>query len=302
MRRPVTCGATPRRVVSTSGSSGIGRRVERLTDARATATTRRPVVGVAIVIYTVTRRGFADPPPRQPATNPRRTSMPSCPRLRAARHRRRHRPRALRRRRRSRRRRSADAAAQRDPRPPQRPPTSPTVSRPTSSTGSCSATSPCSVASSSLAARAYLDAARETRDRAPRAARHRDRARRPAARARDRRGAPVELDRPDGRAAAADPRRDRGRRRRHAPADGGAEDLRARLERLLAEAATSGPGVGEVFLQLNGAFAQQSDKRAVLALIRDSPSRIRRRPRRISPSRSRRTARCATTRSRASRR
>ena len=39
--------------------------------------------------------------------------------------------------------------------------------------------------------------------------------------------------------------------------DPGTEDLRTRLERLLAEAAVSGQGVGEVFLQLNRAFAQQ---------------------------------------------
>lgn len=52
-------------------------------------------------------------------------------------------------------------------------------------------------------------------------------------------------------------------------ADPATEDLRTRLERLLADAATSGQGVGEIFLQLNRAFAQQSDKRAVHALIRD---------------------------------
>jgi len=52
-------------------------------------------------------------------------------------------------------------------------------------------------------------------------------------------------------------------------ADPATEDLRTRLERLLADAATSGQGVGEIFLQLNRAFAQQSDKRAVYALIRD---------------------------------
>jgi len=52
-------------------------------------------------------------------------------------------------------------------------------------------------------------------------------------------------------------------------ADPATDDLRTRLERLLAEAAVSGQGVGEVFLQLNRAFAQQSDKGAVLALIRD---------------------------------
>jgi tetratricopeptide (TPR) repeat protein len=52
-------------------------------------------------------------------------------------------------------------------------------------------------------------------------------------------------------------------------ADPATDDLRTRLERLLSDAAVSGQGVGEVFLQLNRAFAQQSDKRAVHALIRD---------------------------------
>jgi predicted Zn-dependent protease len=52
-------------------------------------------------------------------------------------------------------------------------------------------------------------------------------------------------------------------------ADPTTEGLRTRLEKLLADAAVSGQGVGEIFLQLNRAFAQQSDKRAVLALIRD---------------------------------
>ena len=51
-------------------------------------------------------------------------------------------------------------------------------------------------------------------------------------------------------------------------ADAGADDLRSRLEKLLADAAANG-GTGEVFLQLNRAFAQQSDRRAVLGLIRD---------------------------------
>ena len=47
------------------------------------------------------------------------------------------------------------------------------------------------------------------------------------------------------------------------------DDLRSRIERVLADAAVSGRGVGEVFLQLNRLFSQQSDKRAVLALVRD---------------------------------
>ena len=47
------------------------------------------------------------------------------------------------------------------------------------------------------------------------------------------------------------------------------DDLRSRIERVLADAAVSGRGVGEVFLQLNRLFSQQSDKRAVLSLVRD---------------------------------
>jgi hypothetical protein len=47
------------------------------------------------------------------------------------------------------------------------------------------------------------------------------------------------------------------------------DELRSRIERVLADAALSGPGVGDVFMQLNRLFAQQSDKRAVLALVRD---------------------------------
>ena len=47
------------------------------------------------------------------------------------------------------------------------------------------------------------------------------------------------------------------------------DELRARIERVLADAALSGPGVGDVFLQLNRLFSQQSDRRAVLSLVRD---------------------------------
>ncbi len=47
------------------------------------------------------------------------------------------------------------------------------------------------------------------------------------------------------------------------------DELRSRIERVLADAALSGQGVGDVFLQLNRLFSQQSDKRAVLLLIRD---------------------------------
>jgi tetratricopeptide (TPR) repeat protein len=47
------------------------------------------------------------------------------------------------------------------------------------------------------------------------------------------------------------------------------DELRSRIERVLADAALSGPGVGDVFMQINRLFAQQSDKRAVLSLVRD---------------------------------
>ncbi len=53
------------------------------------------------------------------------------------------------------------------------------------------------------------------------------------------------------------------------PLSAGAEELRSRLEHVLSQAALSGQGVGPVFLQINGLFAQQSDKRAVLALVRE---------------------------------
>jgi lipopolysaccharide biosynthesis regulator YciM len=53
------------------------------------------------------------------------------------------------------------------------------------------------------------------------------------------------------------------------PSSAADDELRARIERVLADAALSGTGVGEVFQQLNQLFAQQPDTRAVLALIRD---------------------------------
>jgi tetratricopeptide (TPR) repeat protein len=47
------------------------------------------------------------------------------------------------------------------------------------------------------------------------------------------------------------------------------DELRARIEHVLANAALTGPGVGDVFTQLNRLFSDQSDKRAVLSLVRD---------------------------------
>jgi len=46
-------------------------------------------------------------------------------------------------------------------------------------------------------------------------------------------------------------------------------ELRGRLERFLADAAVSGTGVGEPFLQINRVFGHQSDKVAVFRLIDD---------------------------------
>ena len=51
------------------------------------------------------------------------------------------------------------------------------------------------------------------------------------------------------------------------PEEGNESELRARLERFLADAALTGGGVGEPFLQLNRVFAQQSDKQSVYRLI-----------------------------------
>jgi tetratricopeptide (TPR) repeat protein len=53
------------------------------------------------------------------------------------------------------------------------------------------------------------------------------------------------------------------------PSTAANEELRSRIERVLADAALSGPGVGDVFLQINQLFSQQSDKHAVLSLVRD---------------------------------
>src|SRR5437764_8893427 len=49
----------------------------------------------------------------------------------------------------------------------------------------------------------------------------------------------------------------------------GDEDLKLRLSRLLADTAVSGGGVGDAFLQINRLFSQQSDKKAVFRLIRE---------------------------------
>jgi tetratricopeptide (TPR) repeat protein len=53
------------------------------------------------------------------------------------------------------------------------------------------------------------------------------------------------------------------------PSTASNDELRARIEHVLANAALTGPGVGDVFMQLNRLFSDQSDKRAVLALVRE---------------------------------
>src|SRR6266550_4282188 len=49
----------------------------------------------------------------------------------------------------------------------------------------------------------------------------------------------------------------------------GDEELKLRLSRLLADTAVAGGGVGDAFLQINRLFSQQSDKKAVFRLIRE---------------------------------
>jgi tetratricopeptide (TPR) repeat protein len=49
----------------------------------------------------------------------------------------------------------------------------------------------------------------------------------------------------------------------------GDEDLKLRLSKLLADTAISGGGVGDAFLQINRLFSQQSDKKAVYKLIKE---------------------------------
>jgi tetratricopeptide (TPR) repeat protein len=56
---------------------------------------------------------------------------------------------------------------------------------------------------------------------------------------------------------------------RDAATTSGDDETKARLARVLSEAAVSGNGVGEAFLQLNRFFAEQSDKKAVFRLMRD---------------------------------
>jgi tetratricopeptide (TPR) repeat protein len=121
-----------------------------------------------------------------------------------------------------------------------------------------------------VAARAYLEAARSTSD-----SRLAGRATEVAIAARDRtlvRDAASlwtkldpDAERPKHVLAALEANGDRGA----LPNTEANEELRARIEHVLAEAALSGPGVGDVFLQLNRLFSGQSDRQAVLSLVRD---------------------------------
>ncbi|HET9670112.1 MAG TPA: tetratricopeptide repeat protein [Casimicrobiaceae bacterium] len=121
-----------------------------------------------------------------------------------------------------------------------------------------------------VAARAYLEAARSTSD-----SRLAGRATEVAIAARDRtlvRDAASlwskldpEAERPKHVLAALEANGNRGA----LPNTEANDELRARIEHVLAEAALSGPGVGDVFLQLNRLFSGQSDRQAVLSLVRD---------------------------------
>jgi predicted Zn-dependent protease len=121
-----------------------------------------------------------------------------------------------------------------------------------------------------VAARAYLEAARSTSD-----SRLAGRATEVAIAARDRtlvRDAASlwskldpDAERPKHVLAALEANGNRGA----LPKTEANDELRARIEHVLAEAALSGPGVGDVFLQLNRLFSGQSDRQAVLSLVRD---------------------------------
>ncbi|MET0917024.1 MAG: tetratricopeptide repeat protein [Burkholderiales bacterium] len=121
-----------------------------------------------------------------------------------------------------------------------------------------------------LAARAYLDAARDAQD--PRIAR---RATEIALVARQR-----SLAQEAAKLwAALDPTAERpqqvvaalaaGEGGRDPFDTGGDDELKQRLTKLLADSSVSGNGVGEAFLQINRLFAQQADKKAVYKLIRE---------------------------------
>jgi Flp pilus assembly protein TadD len=120
-----------------------------------------------------------------------------------------------------------------------------------------------------VAARAYFEAARESRD--PRLAR---RATEIALAARQR-GMAVESA---SLWASLDPEASRPKQilaslagtaaGKELPEPGVDDEIRGRLEKLLSDAAVSGQGVGEVFLQINRFLAQQPEKKQVYELVR----------------------------------
>ena len=121
-----------------------------------------------------------------------------------------------------------------------------------------------------VSARAYLDAARSTQD-----ARLAERATEVSIAARERALVHDAADlwarldpsaeRPKHVLAALESNNNTGA----IPSTASNDELRARIEHVLANAALTGPGVGDVFMQLNRLFSDQSDKRAVLALVRE---------------------------------
>ena len=121
-----------------------------------------------------------------------------------------------------------------------------------------------------VSARAYLDAARSTQD-----ARLAERATEVSIAARDRALVHDAADlwarldpsaeRPKHVLAALESNNNTGA----IPSTASNDELRARIEHVLANAALTGPGVGDVFMQINRLFSEQSDKRAVLSLVRE---------------------------------
>ena len=121
-----------------------------------------------------------------------------------------------------------------------------------------------------LAARAYLDVANETRDvRLARRATELAIASRQRGLAEDSAKLWSTLDPGAERPKQILSALRAGASTRDLPTAGPEDELKGRLVRLLSDAALSGQGVGEIFVQLNALFAQQNDKRAVLTLIRD---------------------------------
>jgi len=121
-----------------------------------------------------------------------------------------------------------------------------------------------------VAARAYLEAAREAQD--PRIARRAMEialrsGQRPVAHEAAKLWATLEpaAERPKQVLAALAS----GGNDRDVAATSGDDEMKARLARVLSDAAVSGNGVGEAFLQINRFFAEQSDKKAVFRLMRD---------------------------------